>query len=135
MIAIAPPNGFAVPNGDYVSHMFSMVFGPMWTAVSASGLSLAGLHAASGGPFAAAFRFYNGAIFTFATLWLAKMIFEGIAGTAYHGEWLGKTFHAFWTPMRIVLMLALVAPGGSLRGLRRLVAGVLAARDRAAPRM
>ncbi len=101
---------FPIPAGDYVSHMLTMIFGSIWTAIAQSGLNMSSIQGASPGVFGDAFKIYNGAIFTFTTLYIVKTIYEGIAGTAYHGEWLGKTFHAFWTPMRIVAMLALVAP-------------------------
>lgn len=111
MSTASPLVGFATPPGDFVSHMFGMVFGPIWNTISKQGLNLAGLHNTTPiGPLGAGFFVLNGLVFTFATFYIVKIIFEGVAGTAYHGEWLGKAFHTFWTPMRIVLMLSLIAP-------------------------
>lgn len=108
-----PSLNLSIPAGDYVNHMMTVIFGPIWNAVANSNLHLGPINAASGGTFGPAFMIYNGAVFTLTTFYIVKVIFEGVAGTAYHGEWLGKSFHTFWTPMRIVVMLALIAPVSS----------------------
>lgn len=102
--------GLAPPPTDFVSHMLGMIFGPMWTDIAKHGLNLGELHATSTGAFGAGFRVFNIMIFSFATFYIVKLIFEGVAGTAYHGEWLGKKFHSFWTPVRVLGMLFLIAP-------------------------
>lgn len=102
--------GVGPPHTDFVQHMLGIVLGPVWVAIAKHGLSLSSIRGLPEGPLGAGFHVFNTLVFGFITFYVVKIIFEGVAGTAYHGEWLGKKFHTFWTPMRIVFMLALIAP-------------------------
>lgn len=113
MLAAGPPGqilGLSPPHTDFVGHMIGMIFGPIWHDIEKHGLNLQGLGSFPQGPLGAGFFVLNTAVFTFITFYVVKVIFEGVAGTAYHGEWLGKRFHTFWTPMRMIVMLAMIAP-------------------------
>ncbi|MDX5931747.1 DotA/TraY family protein [Acidiphilium acidophilum] len=104
---------FVIPSGDYVNAMFLMIFGPIWTAIVNSGLNFGAVGSAGGGVFGPAFMVYNLAIMGLTLFYIVKIVLEGVVGTAYHGEWLGKSFHGFFTPMRVIIMLALIAPVSS----------------------
>ncbi len=116
-----PTLSLSIPAGDYVNHMLLMVFGPIWTAIANSGLNTDSIGSSSGGVFGPAFLIYNLAILTMTIFYIVKVIFEGVAGTANHGEWLGKQFSGYWTTLRIVAMLGLIAPVASGYSLSQIV--------------
>jgi conjugal transfer/type IV secretion protein DotA/TraY len=102
-----------IPSGDYINHMFLMIFGPIWTAIVNSGLNLGSIASANGGVFGPAFMVYNLGVMGITFFYIVRIVLEGVVGTAYHGKWLGEAFHGFFTPMRVIVMLGLIAPVAS----------------------
>ena len=101
---------FTVPTNDYVSHMMGMVFGSAWSTVQSLGLGAASSNSSATGYLGQMFLIYNTAILTVVTIYITKVLFEGAVGTAHKGEWFGKMYSTFWMPLRMFLMLGMLAP-------------------------
>jgi conjugal transfer/type IV secretion protein DotA/TraY len=101
---------FTVPTNDYVSHMMGMVFGSAWSTVQSLGLGAASSGSSATGYLGQMFLIYNTAILTVVTIYITKVLFEGAVGTAHKGEWFGKMYSTFWMPLRMFLMLGMLAP-------------------------
>ena len=98
-----------VPSGDYASQMLQLIWGNAWSAITSAGLNFGAVNLPQSA-LGDMFTILNAAILSFTTFYIMKVLYEGVAGTAHHGEWLGKQYSTFWAPIRTAGMLALIAP-------------------------
>lgn len=98
-----------VPSGDYASQMLQLIWGNAWSAITSAGLNFGAVNLPASA-LGDMFTILNAAILSFTTFYIMKVLYEGVAGTAHHGEWLGKQYSTFWAPIRTAGMLALIAP-------------------------
>ena len=95
------------PSGDLAAQMLQLILGSAWSAVTASGLNVGSIPQSALGDM---FAVMNAFILSATTFYILKVLYEGVAGTAHTGEWLGKQYSTFWAPIRTAGMLGLIAP-------------------------
>ena len=97
------------PSGDLAAQMLQLILGSAWSAVTASGLNVGSMNIPQSA-LGDMFSIMNAFILSGTTFYILKVLYEGVAGTAHTGEWLGKQYSTFWAPIRTAGMLGLIAP-------------------------